>query len=158
MAKKTPITISKIETAATQINNEFADIADHLKNKVLYRDNTTGEPNSMNNDLDMNSNRILNLPEPLNDNEAARLVDVVNAATGAAANVVGFTPYGNISSTTVQNAIQEVLDDYASNTSGLGASLIGLDLTNQTVEAGVSQQVAGMINLRTISPVANRVI
>lgn len=43
------------------INNNFSDIASELQSKVLYRDNPTGEPNVMENDLDMNSNDILNV-------------------------------------------------------------------------------------------------
>lgn len=42
------------------INTNFVDVADEFQNKVLYRDNPIGEPNSMENDIDMNSNNILN--------------------------------------------------------------------------------------------------
>jgi hypothetical protein len=42
------------------INTNFSAIDDELNNKVLYRDNPTGEPNQMLNDFDMNSNDILN--------------------------------------------------------------------------------------------------
>lgn len=44
----------------TTINTNFSAIDDELNNKVLYRNNPTGEPNTMLNDLDMNSNDILN--------------------------------------------------------------------------------------------------
>jgi hypothetical protein len=47
--------------------------------KTLSRDGTT--PNQMEATLDMNSNRIVNLPAPLNSNDAARRVDVENAIT-----------------------------------------------------------------------------
>lgn len=46
--------------ATTAINNAFDAIEDELNNKVLYRDNPSGEPNQMENDLDMNGNDILN--------------------------------------------------------------------------------------------------
>jgi len=41
-------------------NTNNGEIESHLNSKVLYRDNPSGEPNQMENDLDMNSNDILN--------------------------------------------------------------------------------------------------
>ena len=60
MAKYTPSTIASGYNSTTELNNEFTTIANELNSKVLYRDNPTGEPNQMENDLDMNSNDILN--------------------------------------------------------------------------------------------------
>ena len=75
------------------INANFDAIEQELQNKILYRDNPTGEPNQMENTLDMNSNRILNLPVPVTFNEAARLQDVVNAIGNVStANLVTYTP------------------------------------------------------------------
>lgn len=110
--------MSKIELLETnsgynlqKINSNFQKIEDEFNNKVLYRDNPIGEPNEMLDDLDMNGNRIYNLPTPAADHEAARLKDVQDAVAGAAqANMVGFAPYGSITSTNVQGAIQEVED------------------------------------------------
>lgn len=47
---------------AAALNANFSLIEQQLQDKVLYRDNTSGETNQMENSLDMNSNRILNLP------------------------------------------------------------------------------------------------
>lgn len=60
MAKKTPLTVASGYQSTTQLNAEFADIAEHFNDKVLYRDNPSGA-NQMENDLDMNSNDILNV-------------------------------------------------------------------------------------------------
>lgn len=60
-----------------QINANFAEIEDHLNERVLYRDAT----DSMTADLDMNSQRILNLPAPIFPHEPLRKMDVVSAAT-----------------------------------------------------------------------------
>ena len=46
--------------ATTAINNAFDAIETELNSKVLYRDNPAGEPNQMENDLDMNGFNILN--------------------------------------------------------------------------------------------------
>lgn len=59
-----------------KINDNFQKIATALNDKVLWRDNPVGEPNQMNNDLDMNGKHIYNLPAPTSENEPARLKDV----------------------------------------------------------------------------------
>jgi hypothetical protein len=73
------VTISEIEnlesqTSAVQaINQNFEAIQDAIENTVS-RDGTT--PNSMSGTLDMNSNRIINLPEPVDNTDPVRLVDI----------------------------------------------------------------------------------
>lgn len=44
----------------TQMNRNFQKIEDTLNDLILYRVNPSGTPNQMENDLDMNSNDILN--------------------------------------------------------------------------------------------------
>lgn len=60
----------------SSINRNFEKVQDALNDKVLYRDNPVGEPNQMVSPLDMNGNRIYNLPAPVGDNEAARFIDI----------------------------------------------------------------------------------
>lgn len=61
------------------INDNFQKIEDELNNNVLRRGNVFGdEDNAMREDLDMNSQRILNLPKPENAFEPARLIDLSN--------------------------------------------------------------------------------
>lgn len=62
-------------TAQTTINNDLDAIQTGFDN-TLSRDGTS--PNTMNANLDMNSNRVLNLAQPVSDNEPARLVDLNN--------------------------------------------------------------------------------
>lgn len=94
------------------INDNFTKIQDTFNNDVLYRDNPEGEPNQMiGTTLDMNGNPIINLPAPLNANDAARLKDVQDAIAGAnTATLIKFTPYLWNNATNVQGAIQEVMD------------------------------------------------
>ncbi len=47
----------------TLLNENFVKTQNTLNDKVLFRENPDGTPNEMKNSLDMNSNRILNLPE-----------------------------------------------------------------------------------------------
>lgn len=45
----------------SKINDNFQKIQDELNNKVLYRDNPVGEPNTPTGDIDMNGKNILNI-------------------------------------------------------------------------------------------------
>ncbi|NDB59176.1 hypothetical protein EB001_12090 [bacterium] len=61
MAKISLPTISSGYATTTQLNNAFDAIETEFQDKVLYRDNPTGEPNVMEQDLDMNSNKLTNV-------------------------------------------------------------------------------------------------
>jgi len=61
MAKLSISNITSGYASTTAINNAFNEIENELNNKVLYRNNPSGEPNQMQNDLDMNGNDILNV-------------------------------------------------------------------------------------------------
>jgi hypothetical protein len=65
-------------TAVATLNANFSAIETAL-DSLLSRDGTA--PNTLTADLDMNSNRILNLPEPQSELEPARLADL-NEAVG----------------------------------------------------------------------------
>ena len=60
MAKFTINDIASGYASTTALNNSFDAIEQEFNNKVLYRNNPTGEPNQMENDLDLNGNDILN--------------------------------------------------------------------------------------------------
>lgn len=60
MAKITIPNISSGYLSTTALNNAFDSIETELNNKVLYRNNPDGEPNQMENDIDMNGYKILN--------------------------------------------------------------------------------------------------
>ena len=95
--------------ALSVINDNFQKVEDALNNEVLYRDNVTGEPNAMSDDLDMNSKRLYNLPSPSLPSEAARLQDVQNAVAGSnVANLITVTPAGLVTATNVQLALEEL--------------------------------------------------
>lgn len=62
-----------------KINNNNDTVEDHLNNKVLYRNNPTGEPNQMENELDMNSNKITNLLSGVLNSDAVNYGQLVGA-------------------------------------------------------------------------------
>lgn len=61
MAKITLPTIGSGYASNTTFNTAFDSIETELNSKVLYRDNPSGEPNQLENDIDMNSNSIVNI-------------------------------------------------------------------------------------------------
>lgn len=72
-------------TAVAAINTNF-DATEAAFDEVLFRTGTgAATDNAMEADLDMNNNRILNLPEPVDDLEPARLVDISTNLTATLA-------------------------------------------------------------------------
>lgn len=79
MAKLVLTDLASLESQASAIQtiNENSDrIAAALEN-TLSRDGTT--PNTMSASLDMNDERVINLAAPINNTDAARLVDIAEA-------------------------------------------------------------------------------
>jgi hypothetical protein len=60
--------------------NEAMEAIETFSDLVLSLNGTT--PNAMTADLDMNSKRLLNLPAPVGDNDAVRLIDVAEGVRG----------------------------------------------------------------------------
>lgn len=61
-----------------ELNTNFDNISDVFEDRVLWRDNPAGNANQMENELDMNSNKIINLGAPVASNDAARLIDITS--------------------------------------------------------------------------------
>lgn len=117
------------------INDNFQKIEDEFNNKVLYRDNPVGEPNAMDNIIDMNGNKIVNLAAPTNPNDAARLQDVVDAIAGGNASEVSFAPYLGLTSPNVQGAMQQAEDQIISNQLGISTQATNLSALQASTTA-----------------------
>ena len=61
MAKLTLKNVLSGLFSTTALNTNFDDIETEFQDNVLYRDNPAGEPNAMQNDIDMNGNDLLNV-------------------------------------------------------------------------------------------------
>lgn len=59
------------------INSNFDKIEQELQNKVLYRSNPTGEPNTVERDIDMNGNSLLNVGKVYSANGRWATIDEV---------------------------------------------------------------------------------
>jgi len=91
MAKVTVVPLGSMENQTTfvqTLNANFEAVAAALET-LLSRDGTS--PNQMTASLDMNSERIINLPSPLSATEPARLTDLTDAQALAAAVIPSMT-------------------------------------------------------------------
>jgi hypothetical protein len=61
MAKITITDLATLTGAVNDINNKFQQIEDELNNKVLYRNAPVGEDNSLQHDIDLNNQDLLNV-------------------------------------------------------------------------------------------------
>lgn len=107
MAKVTLTTITGGFASIAELNANFTALATALENTVS-RDGTT--PNSMNADLDLNSNDILNGNVGAFQSVTIGGVSVVPGSTLSVpgASSVPFTPAGGIAANEVQSAIEEL--------------------------------------------------
>ena len=85
-----------------KINSNFTIIKNIINDKILWRDNPAGEPNQMLTSLDMNTNRILNLPAPSTDHEPVRRIDVATSVGDTAAAVAAALAAAASASTVTQ--------------------------------------------------------
>lgn len=120
---------------ATKQNANNDTIETHLNDRVLYRDNPAGEANTMQQELDMNSNQITNVTNPNNAQDAA-----TKAYTDSL-----------LSGTTDAGSAQLRLD-LADTANGEGASLVGIedsagDFTATTVEGALAELVTESVAL-----------
>ncbi len=109
MAKLTLADITSGYAAPAKYNSNNTAIETAVEN-TLSRDGT--EPNQMEAVLDMNSNLIINLAPPVNDNDAARLADIQAAMQGlGSANLITISDAdGHYTGGNVEAALDEIGD------------------------------------------------
>lgn len=106
-------------SATNTINENNRRVEDAIEN-TLSRDGTA--PNAMRANLDMNSNRILNLPEPVDDTEPVRLGDtdlsaIADSLTEAAASATAAASSASAASSSASTASTQATDAATSATS-----------------------------------------
>lgn len=110
--------------STVKLNEQLQKIQDELNNKVLYRNNPSGESNSMSNDLDMNGYAILNLGASSDIAGKTYVDDQADAAEQAAkdfattgdatvtASLQLYTDNGDAATLSSANAYTDVLRTY----------------------------------------------
>lgn len=143
------------------INANFQAIASHLNTRVLYRTNPPGEPNALTNVVDMNGQRMLNLPAPASDTEPMRRIDVGNigqsveeAVAAAAAAAVSATNAAISSTQARENADATAANVIVSATYRDAALQYSLNADLYRQQAAVSAQAAYNNSRLTVGTVA----
>lgn len=122
--------------STTALNAAFTAIETAMENTVS-RDGTA--PNQMEADLDMNSNRITNLPAPGNVNEPARLQDLLDAAGGlgsTTASLVSASATTNNAALTVQGQLNNLGE--STGAASVGNTPAG-NIAATTVQAAINE-------------------
>lgn len=146
MAKLTLTNLISTYESIVIINNNNDLIETALEN-TLSRDGTI--PNEMNANLDMNSNRILNLTDGQADGDPVTVRQLnayasADLGSASASAVTIIDSGGHYDAVNVEGALQEVFDDLGANTTGEGASRIGIEdsageITATTVEGALAE-------------------
>lgn len=151
------------------INDNFQKIQDEFQDKVLYRDNTSGENNVINNTVDFNGKRAINLAAPGGPTEPLRLADlslITNPIGATTALLVSVTPSGNISSINVAGAINELDSEKAikgtnndiTSMTGLNNGGIPLAKVSGAAASGVNNDITSLTALSTVPTIISTAI
>src|SRR5258708_10235997 len=116
-------------TGITQINSNFSTIQTAFDN-TLSRDGTS--PNQMGTNLDMNSNRVINLAAPVSNNDAARLVDI---GTAAIASTTATAAAAAASASATASAASATSAASSSTTAGTSSTNAATSATNASTSA-----------------------
>ena len=79
MAKITIDNITAGYASTASLNATFNTLEDHFNNQVLYRNNPSGEPNQMENNLDMNNYNLLNVGDIQVDSITVNGTDIIGS-------------------------------------------------------------------------------
>ena len=145
--------------AAASLRRNFEAIEAEFQDKVLYRDNPAGEPNSMENDLDMNSNRIINLPSATSASEPATygqltsigtLIQFTGTATETATATAGQTVF--TLETTTYTPGSDNVSVYIGGIKQYPSAYVEVSPTSLTFSEGLSEgdEVLFVVNERSV--------
>lgn len=137
----------------SKINSNFQKLEDELNNKVLYRQVADGEPNHMSDNLDMNSNRIINLLDAISPSEPATYAQLLQIESGTdsllrndlsnpnGSNIVGFIQSGTgATSRTAQSKMRE------------RASLYDFGAIGDGLLHPLSERFSSLVNAQAVYP------
>lgn len=129
-------TLRNDSSAVSAINNNFTTIADQL-DLLLSRDGES--PNTMTSTLDMNSNRLVNLPAPVDNNDAARKIDLSSDAQSLSASVAAAAASATSASTSASTATTQASN---ASTSATNAATSATNAATSATNAAASATAA----------------
>lgn len=135
------------ENSAIVLLNDNSDTITNAMENTLSRDGTT--PNTMEADLDMNSNRILNLPAAVEDTDPVRLIDVEDAIAEGISDVIA----GEVSAeldAAVAAAVAAASPAIIAGLAGATAATLGV-VSNNRLAKTANYTVLNTDNSRTIA-------
>lgn len=149
MAKFTINDIAAGYASTTALNAAFNAIENEFNTKVLYRNNPVGEPNTMENDLDFNSNDILNVGTANVTSLVVNGVDLTaqitaaqiyasNAAASAAAALTSETNAASSASSASTSATTATTQASAASTSATAAATSATSASSSASSASTS--------------------
>jgi hypothetical protein len=170
MAKFTLPRFTSSFSITAKLNQVVEALEDLMQNRILYRDNVSGEPNQMKNLLDMDDHPIINLPDAVNARDAVNLQQLQAAveATGGGPFVPLSALEGGVAGQILRNTgggvmgygwsddealslIQGFISDLATKH---GPDKIGFDLETLYEAGTIGEEVScnhtGMVNILTM--------
>lgn len=135
------------ENSAIVLLNDNSDTITNAMENTLSRDGTT--PNTMEADLDMNSNRILNLPAAVEDTDPVRLIDVDDAIAEGISLVIAGAVQDELD-TTVAAAVAAAAPAIIAGLAGATAATLGV-VSNNRLAKTANYTVLNADNSRTIA-------
>ena len=124
------ITLTPLTSGYNRNNiNQNFQTTENAFEQVLSRDGTT--PNHMNANIDMNSNKIINLAEPTDPNDAVRFQDMSTAITGAANAAVS---EANAAASEANAAASATTALDAANAAGAGVQSLSWNFSTETTQ------------------------
>ena len=142
MAKIVLPSISSGYASTTQINTAFEQLEAELQDKVLYRDNPTGEPNYLLTDVDCNGKNLLNIGT-INGVSADALTDLtsyVDSAASSALDSANFATdsqgFAAIATNAASNAAASAIAASNSAADAAAYSSVGFDVASTIYDFG----------------------
>lgn len=146
------------------INSNFDKIAEALQDEVLYRDNPVGEPNTLEQDLDLNGFNILNVGR-INTEEGSLVSTVeLDAAVLTATTAASTASSASSSATTAKNAaeaantaVQSAKTSVESLYDQFDDRYLGAKTSDPTVDNDGNALVAGAMYFKTSGTPVTRI-
>lgn len=141
----------------TVINDNFDKIEQEFQNRVLYRDNPVGEPNSMQKDLDMNGKSILNVGDVFSIDGQWATIDDLNEINDTVQENADAVAANTVLSLNYKNVTETLYNDTAALYDNFDDRYLGPKASDPSVDNDGNTLMEGAMYFRTNSPKLMRI-